>query len=593
MNRTLLSFLLPLSFAFASVQVANAQCVGCTSDITCSIAPAYPTLCPAQPPEATAGVYYETDITFWLPTSFVDPGTGFSVTFQQMTITSVTGLPFGLSLQTSSPDDTFFPQQSQYGCGRICGTPVGPGTFDVTISIIASVTFSGFDVDAPQQFSIPLVVLPGSGSNNSFSFTPSSGCGTVDVDFDALIDASPAPMTWNWDLGNGTTSAVAQPPTQSYSAPGSYTVSLETTILGYNLNTVSITGLNGNWCGDVEEPFCNCGTPIIGTCPDLFFTLNTLSGPVYTSSTANGTTSNVWSGLGIALQDPPYSITVWDADAVSQNDNLGTYNIVLSPTGSYTFNVAGGTAGSLDIALAAIQTFNDTDVVTVFPVPVLTITQGINGQLCVSDTSVVGHVWFLDGDTIPDAFGPCILPSGPGLYWVAGTNGFGCTAQSDTLVICPQVAIARNGTLLSVPSGFNSYIWSFGGTALPGGNGPSIQAGADGVYTVVVQAENGCELTATFDYSTVGIEEMEAAGGGMFAYPVPNNGQFTVEAVGLSGATAGLRVVDMEGRVVFERREPLVLGRLRSALLLDLAPGNYVVQVMDEERSFAQRIVVK
>lgn len=593
MNRTLLPLFLQLTLAFATVQIANAQCVGCVADITCSISPAFPTLCPAQPPEATAGEYYETDITFWLPTTFTDPGTGFNVSFQQMTITSVTGLPFGLSLQTSSPDDIFYPQQSQYGCGRICGTPVGPGTFEVTISIIAGVVFSGISVDAPQQFSIPLVVLPGSGANSSFAFTPSSGCGSVDVDFQSLIDASPAPMTWNWDLGNGNTSTLAQPPTQTYSEPGSYSVSLETTILSYFLNTVSITGVNGSWCGDVEEPFCNCGTPIIGTCPDIYFTLNNLNGPVYTSATADGTTSHVWSGLGIALQDPPYSITVWDEDAVSQNDNLGTYDLVLTPGGNYIFNVAGGTAGALDVALVPTQTFNDTDVVTVFPLPELLITQQPSGQLCVSDTSVVGYVWYMDGDTIVDAAGPCVLPTGPGLYWVVGTNGFGCSAFSDTLVICPQVAIVRNGPLLSVPDGFNSYIWSFGGSALPNGNGPSVQAGADGIYSVVVQAANGCELTATFEYSTVGIDELEAAGGGMFAYPVPNNGQFTVEAAGLSGATAGLRVVDLEGRVVLERQEPLSLGRMRSAVLLDIAPGNYVVQVWDEQRSFSQRILVK
>lgn len=593
MIRSLLSGLLSASLALFAISSAQAQCPDCVADVTCTASPAYPTLCPAQPPEATAGEYYETDITFWLPTQFTDPGTGFNVTFQQMTITSVTGLPFGLSLQTNSPDGIYFPQQNQYGCARICGIPVGPGTFDITISIIAGVTFSGINIDAPEQFTIPLVVVPGSGANSSFSFTPSSGCGSVEVEFDALIDASPAPMSWSWDFGNGATSTVAQPPAQVYDEPGTYTIGLETTILGYVLNTVTVNGVNNNWCGDVEEPFCNCGTPIIGTCPDLYFVLSNANGPVFTSNTVGGVTSATWSNLNIALQDPPYSITVWDEDVVSQNDNLGTYNIMLAPGASYGFNVAGGTNGSLAIGLVALQTFNDTDVVTVFALPEVIVEEQPNGQLCVADADLVGYIWFLDGDTVPGAFGPCVVPTGPGLWVAVGTNGFGCTAASAPVVVCPQFAVTQTGALLSVPMGFNNYVWSYGGAALPGGNGPSITAGPDGIYTVVVQADNDCEITVTYTYSTVGIEELEAAGGGMLVYPVPNNGIFTVEAAGLIGSTAGLRMTDMSGRIVYESQEPLTNGRLRSALLLDAAPGNYAVQVWDEVRSFTQRMVVQ
>ncbi len=582
-----------LVIALLCVSVRSlAQCPNCVAEVTCTASPAYPTLCPAQPPDATAGEFYESDITFWLPTQFTDPGTGFDVTFQQMTITSVTGLPFGLTLETSSPDGIYFPQQSQYGCGRICGTPVGPGTFDITISIIAGVTFSGIDIDAPEQFTIPLVVLPGSGGNSSFTFGPTSGCGSVEVAFEALIDATPSPMSYDWDFGNGV-SSTEQDPIVTFDEPGSYTVELETTILGYVLDAVNVNGLNGNWCGDVEEAFCNCGTPIIGTCPDLYFVLSNANGPVYTSPTNGGGTSTSWSGLGIALQDPPYAITVWDEDPVSQDDNLGTYAIVLDPGATYGFNVAGGTNGVLTIDLVALQTFNDTDVVEVFDLPEVVVEAQPNGQLCVADTALVAYTWFLDGDTVPDAFGPCVVPTGPGLWWVVATNGFGCTTQSDTLVVCPQVAVVQTGAVLSVPAGFNNYVWSYGGIALPNGNGPAITAGADGLYTVVVQAENDCEITATYMYSTVGIAELEAAGGGILVYPVPNDGVFTVEAAGLTGASAGLRISDMSGRIVYESRERIALGRLRAALMLDTAPGPYVVQVWDETRSFTQRIMVR
>ncbi|MBK7297793.1 MAG: hypothetical protein IPI91_14710 [Flavobacteriales bacterium] len=77
-----------------------------------------------QPPDATAGEAYASDITFWLPANFTDPGTGMNVNFLQMTITSVTGVPFGMELTSNEPLGIYYPQVNQYGCARLCGTPI-------------------------------------------------------------------------------------------------------------------------------------------------------------------------------------------------------------------------------------------------------------------------------------------------------------------------------------------------------------------------------------------------------------------------------------------------------------------------------------
>ncbi|MBK6540145.1 MAG: hypothetical protein IPG10_02435 [Flavobacteriales bacterium] len=150
MRTTLLSVAIA-SFLLTSTR-STAQCPGCQTDLACQVSPAYPTLCPAAPPAATSGVYYETDLTFWLPATFDDPGTGLTVDFLQMTITSIAGIPFGLAIETSDPLGVYDPQQSEFGCARICGTPLGAGTFPITISILATVEFSGFEVDVPETF---------------------------------------------------------------------------------------------------------------------------------------------------------------------------------------------------------------------------------------------------------------------------------------------------------------------------------------------------------------------------------------------------------------------------------------------------------
>jgi PKD repeat protein len=582
---------LPLTLlAFALLpQTLTAQCDGCTPDLGCTIEPAFPTLCPLLPPDATAGEYYQQDFTFWLPSSFTEPGSGVTVDFQQMTITSVTGLPFGLSFTASDPAGVYYPQEDQYGCGRICGTPLGAGEYLITINIIASVTFSGFDIDAPQQFQLPLTVLPGTGGNSSFTYSPTSGCGSVEATFNALIDAAPSPTSYAWDFGNGNTSTLADPPAQTYSTPGTYVISLATTVGGYVLNTVNVTGVNDNWCGDVEE----ANIPLVGCTgsPDLYFVLTDGTGTTYTSGTVDNTTTGSWNGLGLLLDNAPYSIEFFDEDAVSQNDPLGTYNIPANGEGTYFINVAGGTTGSLVIGLEAQQVFTDTDTIVVFPAPDLVLSANGN-QLCVANDTLASYVWFLDGDTIPTAATSCIAAQGPGVYTVSGTNAFGCTALSNELVVCPTLTITRNGNVLFVPDDFDSYAWTF--NALPiGSDEPFVFTDGDGTYALTATNANGCTVTASYLLNTVGVEEAATASFPLALYPNPNDGRFTVVAEGLKEAVVQVEVIDLSGRAVHQWSATATNGRLRTDLALDLAAGTYLLRLRSGDGLSVTRLVVR
>lgn len=580
---------LPLALlAFALLpRTLTAQCDGCTPDLSCTMEPAFPTLCPLLPPNATAGEFYQQDFTFWLPSSFTEPGSGVTVDFQQMTITSVTGLPFGLSFIASDPAGVYYPQEDQYGCGRICGTPLGAGEYLITINIIASVTFSGFDIDAPQQFQLPLTVLPGSGGNSSFTYSPTSGCGSVEATFNALIDAAPSPTSYAWDFGNGNTSTLATPPVQTYASPGTYVISLATTVGGYVLNTVNVTGVNGNWCGDVEEP----DIPLVGCTgsPDLYFVLTDGTGTTYTSSTVDNTTTGSWNGLGLLLANPPYSIEFFDEDAVSQNDPLGTYNIPANGEGTYFINVAGGTTGSLVIGLEPQQVFTDTDTIVVFPAPELVLSANGN-QLCVANDTLAGYVWFLDGDTIPSASTACIAAQGPGVYTVSGTNAFGCTALSNELVVCPTLTIARNGNVLFVPDDFDGYAWTFNGAPI-GNDEPFVFTDGDGTYALTATNANGCTVTASYLLNTVGVEEAATANFPLALYPNPNDGRFTVVADGLKDAVVQVEVIDATGRMVHQQSVPTQAGQLKLQMALDLGPGAYMARLTDGRSVAAVRFI--
>ncbi len=566
----------------------RAQCPGCNPDLSCVSEPAFPTLCPSAPPDATAGEAYQADLTFWLPPTFTDAGSGITVNFLQMTVTGVQGLPFGLSFETNAPGSVYFPQQNAYGCARVCGTPLAPGTFPITIAVLASVEAGGFNLDVPQTFSLLLNVLPGSGGNSSFTYGPTAGCGSVTTSFEALIDGSPLITTHLWDLGNGSTSTAAIPPPQTYSTPGIHVINLQTTLSALVLDTLVLTGVNGNWCGDVEEPevpFGGC----IGD-PDPYFVLTDGSGNTYTSSVVDNSTTATWAGLGLVLSAPPYSISFYDEDPISPDDLLGTYNLPAGSSGTVFFNVTGGTTGNLRIGLQVQQSFSDTDTVIVFAVPEMTLlADSATGTLCTTPDDLVNYLWFHDGDTVPDANGPCLVPDSAGLWWVEAISAQGCSATSDTAVVCPTVTIERDGLTLFVPNVFTSYAWSSNGQPI-GGDQPFLIAPADGTYTLTVTDANGCTVTVTYVLSTVGVAEV-AGVRTLPLFPNPNDGTFNVVLpTGLGEAQA--RLLDASGRVV--QHYTLRAGAEQQHLSANAEAGTYLLLVEARDgRRWQARVVVE
>lgn len=566
------------------------QCDGCVPDQSCSTSPAFPTLCPATAPDATVGEYYEQDFTFWMPATFTDPGSGFTVNLLQLTITGVTGLPFGLSFTANEPSGVYYPPDNEYGCARICGTPFGAGSYTVNIAVLAHVSASGFELDVPQTFSTSINVLPGSGTNTSFTYTPTSGCGSVTASFQALIDGSPSPTSYAWDFGNGSTSALASPPPQTYTAPGAFQVTLQTTISAYMLNAVTVTSVNGNWCGDVEEP----NLPLIGCtgAPDPYFVLTNAGGGTYASSSFTDVSTASWSNLGLLLDNPPYSLSIYDEDVVSGDDLLGTYNITLGGTGTFFFNVAGGTTGSIDISIVPQQVFQDTAEVVVFPLPEVVLVQNsVTSELCAEDQTLGAYAWLLDGLPVPDETGPCLVPFGPGLWQVVGTNGFGCVDTSNVIVVCPAFNIARNGGVLFVPSGYINYAWTYNGVPI-GGNDPFVFLQGDGTYGVVVDAGNGCIITLTYLHDTTGMEDLGSSVLRTEVFPNPSDGRFTLVAEGLRQPLVSLELMDAAGRVVWQEAAIAAQGRLRQEVSLALPGGAYSVRVTDGDIRRVVRIVL-
>ncbi|MFN5372171.1 MAG: hypothetical protein ACK5B6_11980 [Bacteroidia bacterium] len=230
------NLLLLVLFGFSQMY-SFAQCPGCVVDPTCTASPAAPALCPGTLPDAPVNEPFDLDVTFFMPQNFTDAGTGFDVTLGSITITSISGLPPGLSATVNEADNVYTitsDPASQRGCVKICGTPTTIGSYTISVNVIASVT-SPISLDQPQSFTLPISVIPGGSGNSGFTTSIDVGCDSLSVVYQALITSPSQPVEYSWDFGNGNTSNAFSPEPQFYAAPDTYTVSLETRFLDFIL----------------------------------------------------------------------------------------------------------------------------------------------------------------------------------------------------------------------------------------------------------------------------------------------------------------------------------------------------------------------
>jgi hypothetical protein len=151
-------------------------------------------LCPLIPPDATVNEYYTENITFYLPAEVNDPSSGINATLTQVTITSISGLPYGLEFSFNENDNIFLPSSGEnFGCATICGTPIIPGVYQVLIAADVELIALGFASSLQQSFSTSITVVAAEGQTGSFTFDQNAGCGSLNVVYNASFSApSPA-----------------------------------------------------------------------------------------------------------------------------------------------------------------------------------------------------------------------------------------------------------------------------------------------------------------------------------------------------------------------------------------------------------------
>jgi hypothetical protein len=601
MKKIILSFIIWMVYG----QTINAQCPGCIIDQTCTVNPAAPTLCPAVLPDGLQNTPYDENVTFYMPAQFVT--SGFNVTLNQITVTSITGMPQGLNWQTSaSPGNIFYPSSNppttERGCVKICGTPTVFGQFNIIVSVTAEVSTPIGNVTQNETFSLPILITSPPGANSSFSYNPSFGCTPLDVDFEAIIlPVGLEEVTYDWDFDNGNTSTLQIPPTQTYSVPDTYFVALNTKKYAYRLSAVSVSTTGSNWCGDIEEP----SLPFVGctSSPDLYFEF-TNNGATQTSGTIDDTNSPNFSNLTYVLTDPLISLQFYDEDLISGNDNLGLFLYTVSGPGTFSIST-GEVAGTFTIDTVFSQQFTEIDTIVVYPTPVLPIISA-SGSLdfCQGDSVTLSvpannssFQWYLNDTTI--MIGnvlPNLTVNTSGSYSVVETNQYGCSQLSanQNVVVYPLPAapslIVNGGYINSSATG--SLQWYFNGVAIPGATQANLLYADTGMYTLAVTTTDGCINSSTINITTPsGISQLNN-NKYISLYPNPVKNILYLKSNDSSNSSINITISDINGAIVFEENQLGLSNGAASININELSNGVYFVSIYNHEIRQQQKIVI-
>ena len=579
---------------------AQNGCPGCTVDVPAGL-PADTLYLPALP-NGQVGAAYDEDISFRVPKTTtpvyaVDSITPPGLTITKIEIVSIQGLPPGLFWQANQ---TVFETATQTdGCIKICGTPTQSDTFVLTVKLKASI----FIFTQEATFPMRLYVAPKVSATDGFELANFVGCGATTVSFTNKIPSGGHPgITYEWDLGDGTTSTEENPPPHTYTMPGIYPVTYHATIdtAGYILTSATVLS-------------ADC-TDLFSAGPDVYLIVKGPNNQVLYNSSPE--VSNATFPLAFPLNlsiDPQsnYTLELWDEDSglEGSDDACGaiSFNILSGDT-----LVSGGFTVALNIDHPIDEVFAQ-DTVIVYPQPANPVIQANTLKACQGDPVVLessygaGNQWWQNGQPIFGATDFLFAPDESSYYQVQVLNGNGCNAISDSVWVefyappaVPAWVNDRNNLEVkdttAVPDTY-SLQWYLFAAPIPGATGFTYCASQSGEYTLVlVDLETGCasNFAATITYDpafdcTLGAYEPGTQVLNIF--PNPAREIVTVQLKEALTEQGNLLVWDLTGRLLHE--QAVEQGALQT--LFDstkLEAGAYILELRAGEQHFLGRLAV-
>ena len=123
-------------------------------------------------------------------------------------ILDVVGLPQGITYTPDQADGIYDLPDEKDGCATICGTPLFPGDYIVTIVVRATV----LGISQTTSFEQDMYIEPMVSVTDGFTANPAAGCEGLTVEFTNNVPSSGVDgITYLWDFGNGLNSISENP----------------------------------------------------------------------------------------------------------------------------------------------------------------------------------------------------------------------------------------------------------------------------------------------------------------------------------------------------------------------------------------------
>lgn len=236
-----------------------------------------------------------------------------------------------------------------------------------------------------------------------FTVTPSSGCGSVTVNFNNTSAGASGTTPYSWSFGDGTSSTLQSPPSKTYSSPGNYLVSL---------TTQSATGCTAASSKQVQVFAVPTLTTVSDTiCSGLQATISanaSTPGGTYSWSPGGYNTATVNVSPGATTT---YTVTYTSAD-----------NCTATATATVTVNTGNFVVGAgQDVTVCGNQSVPLNGTVT----PAGSYTYQWSGGPVSNGTSLTATA----------------NPTGTTTYTLSVTDAGGCTRTDDVLITINGVAV--------------------------------------------------------------------------------------------------------------------------------------------------------
>ena len=591
---------------------------------------------------AMANQPYQTVVNFLMPKRLTDASTLSQcqcnyVELKTIKISGIGGLPTGLNYtfnKSLAPYKGYYDvtNNDTIGSVTICGTPLSPGSYPVTVYIEANVLAVGTPIGnvdpGPQNqtYQGVLVVLPDtSGSIASFDFFPKikEDCDSLRLSFDAkIVPPTPNFATYEWSFGNGATSTDKTPTgTQFYSTPGLYPVVLKTTTHKFVLQSVTIDQATNTSCW---QDFCDIACA--GTPPDIYITIPALSFNNKQNEVSDCTNINFNNINGqIAIGTTSILLRIWDDDGTTgallcggTDDDLGTYTINIDSR--YLVQPFSGSCASGHVNFIVVDdaVFIDTLWVNIKGRPAIPTILAASDTFCNNDSatltlanSYTGSTfqWYKDNGIINGATDSIYKIGATGTYKVEVTNvATGCNSVYEkhyTFMASPANPMNTifNQSLMKIYLGSFVDLTQFGikwykdGLEIPSQTTSTISYLGNGSYNAVIYNKlyplcSTTSNTVVVNYN--GVEDNAINASLLEIFPNPTKGNVTVKFDCEVPQEITCRIADIYGRIVAEKIEKTATNNFVANFdNANTAKGIYLVTIQSNGKVITKKLVVE